>query len=497
MAGSFGTLNYAILFIYLSFMLLIGVLFAGKQKTTDDYFLAGRKMPWLVVGMSMFASLTSASTYLGVPAVAYKENIAILFGVMVSPLAAPVLISFFYPFYHRLGVTTSYEYIHHRFGTSARYTVAGLFLLARIGWLGVVIYAPAMAFSVVTGVQLWLCILLMGLLATVYTALGGLSAVLWTDMVQFMILVFGAVWVVVSLIKGMPENAEPILQTAKNAGRLSVFDFGINFGKMTALAAMINWFLIFISDYGTDQITVQRLLSCGSVRGTSKAVIFNSINDVVINAILLFIGLGLLAWFRAYPERLPPGAAPDRLMPIYIIRHLPNGISGLVITAVFAAAMSSMDSGINSLAAVTINDFVNPLKKTPLSQTGQVALARILTAGFGLFATAAAFYASTHEHIVAAWSVPLSLFAGPILALFVLGIFTRRGSFKAWLIAAAVVVSAMLIIQNNSNLSGKIHWVYYFPISSMGTLLLSVPASFLTSSSKCEAGLTIWHKNTD
>jgi SSS family transporter len=495
MAGTFGTLNYVILFIYLGFMLLIGVLFAGKQKTTDDYFLAGRKMPWLVVGMSMFASLTSASTYLGVPAVAYKENIAILFGVMVSPLAAPFLIRFFYPFYHRLKVTTSYEYILHRFGAGARYTVAGLFVLSRIGWLGVVIYAPALAFSVVTGVELWISILLMGVLATIYTALGGLSAVLWTDMIQFVILVFGAVWVVFSLINGMPENAEPILETAKNSGRLDVFDFGLNLGEMTALAAMINWFLIFISDYGTDQITVQRLLSCGNVRGTSRAVIFNSINDVVINSILLFIGLGLLAWFRAYPERLPSGAAPDRLMPIYIIRHLPNGISGLVITAVFAAAMSSMDSGINSLATVTINDFVNPLKKSPISQAGQVALARILTAALGLFATGAAFYASTHEHIVAAWSVPLSLFGGPVLALFLLGIFTRRGSFRAWVISAVVVVCGMVLIQNNSALTARIHWVYYFPISSMTTLLLSVIISITAKTVPCQRGLTIWHKN--
>jgi len=154
----FGTLNYIVLFTYLAGMLAVGVFLAGRQKTTEQYFLADRRMPWLVVGMSIFASLTSAVTYMGVPARAYEENIGILFGVLVSPLAAPVLILLFYPFSRRLNVTTSYEYVLHRYGRASRFTVSGLFVLARLGWLGAVIYAPALAISVATG---------LGFLATV------------------------------------------------------------------------------------------------------------------------------------------------------------------------------------------------------------------------------------------------------------------------------------------------------------------------------------------
>ena len=161
-AVEFGALNYAILVGYLMLMFGIGLAFAGRQQSTEDYFLAGRNMPWLVVAMSMFASVTSATSYIGVPGTAYAENISLLMVGVASVLAAPVLVCLFFPFYRRLKVTTSYEYIDQRFGRPARYTTSGLFVLARLGWLGVVIYSPALAISEVTGLNLYLAIVLMG-----------------------------------------------------------------------------------------------------------------------------------------------------------------------------------------------------------------------------------------------------------------------------------------------------------------------------------------------
>ena len=157
----FGALNYTVLLIYLLAMVSIGVLFAGRQKNTEDYFLAGRRMPWLVVAMSMYASLTSAVTYMGLPGMAFGQNTALLAVCIVSPLLAPFLVIIFYPFYRRLHVTTSYEYIDRRFGSGPRMTISALFLFARLGWLGTVIYAPALVLSVVTGINLAYAMLLM------------------------------------------------------------------------------------------------------------------------------------------------------------------------------------------------------------------------------------------------------------------------------------------------------------------------------------------------
>jgi len=187
----FGGIDYAILIIYLAAMVGIGFLFAGKQKTAEDFFMAGRKMPWLAVAMSMYASLTSAVTYMGLPGLAYRSNVTLLAVAVVSPLLAPILILVFYPVYRKLNITTSYEYIGIRFGEAARKTAAALFLIARLGWMATVIYAPALALSIATGLPLLFSILTMGLLATLYTVMGGLAAVLWTDVVQGVLMLLG------------------------------------------------------------------------------------------------------------------------------------------------------------------------------------------------------------------------------------------------------------------------------------------------------------------
>ena len=263
----FGLLNILVLVVYLAGMVGVGLYFARRQRTAEDYFLAGRNMPWLPVAMSMYASVTSAMTYLALPGKAYSENIALIVVCLVSPAVAPVLIFLFYPYYRRLRVTTSYEYIEHRFGPTARSTVASLFLLARLGWLGLVIYAPALALSVVTGIPMAASILGMGLLATLYTALGGLAAVLWTDVAQFLILVGGAVWLAVSLVLNVDGGLAAIFQAAGEAGRLQVVHLRPSLTEMTGLVVFLSFFLKMTNEYGTDQVTVQRLMAVRSDRG--------------------------------------------------------------------------------------------------------------------------------------------------------------------------------------------------------------------------------------
>lgn len=493
-AQTFGILNYSVLFIYLAAMFLVGLYFAGKQKTTEDYFLAGRKMPWLVVGMSMFASLTSASTYLGVPALAYSKNIAVLFGVLLSPVIAPVIIYTFYPFYQKLKVTTSYEYIHIRFGFNARLTVSALFILGRIAWLGVVIYGPALALSIASGLDLKLSILLMGILATVYTAMGGLSAVLWTDAIQFIILTFGAVWLCVSLMTNIDGGLSEVIHVSLKEGKTDIFNFNVLdwpqfFYQMTAAGAAFSWFFVFMHDYGTDQVTVQRLISTGSVKSTAKAVFFNAISDVVINSLLILIGLGMFTYYLQ--NNISESLAADQVMPRYIVNNLPAGISGLLLTAVFAAAMSSMDSGINSISAVIVNDYILTFSKHNLSDRSSVAIARILTVLLGFFATAAAFYASKIGSIVEAWGTFMSLFSGPILAIFILGIFFRKANFKTWIISCMPAIYLTYLVQNRT----KVCWFYYLPISFGISFLCSFILSLIIPGPEAPAGTTIQNRN--
>ncbi|MFC1677564.1 sodium/solute symporter [Planctomycetota bacterium] len=487
-AASFGTLNYCILFVYLAIVFGVGICFSGKQKTTKDYFLGGRKLPWFVVSMSLFVSLLSAISYMAYPAAAYKENIALIFVCFNFIIIAPFLCFLFYPFYSSLGVTTSYEYINYRFGQTARFVASTLFILARLGWLGVVIYAPALALSVVSGVNIYLAIFLMGGLAAIYTVLGGLAAVVWTDVLQFVFLVAGAIWVAISLINNVPDGLAGIIEIASQEGHLEIVDWKLDLFKMSGLAVMVSYFFQSLQDFGTDQVNVQRLMAVKDYRSIVKAICMNSLYGFFLIGLLLFIGLGIFAYFHHYPQFLREGIEGDQILPYYIMHGLPNGVSGIVITAIFAAAMSSMDSGINSLATVIINDIVKPLRKKIRTETQDVKLARILTLVLGVFAIGTACYASTIEEIFKAAATFIGIFSGPILALFLLGILSRRASFHGWIIGTAVAVPAMLWFQHGL----KGHWIYYFPFCFGIALIVGYIASVIIGKPKAPSELTIW-----
>jgi solute:Na+ symporter, SSS family len=465
---SFNLIDTVILILYLAAMVGIGFFFAGRQKSAEDFFLAGRRMPWLAVAMSMYASLTSAVTYMGLPGLAYRSNVTLLAVAVVSPLLAPVLIFVFYPVYRKLGITTSYEYIGIRFGPAARKTAAALFLLARLGWMATVIYAPAMALSVATGLPLLTSILTMGLLATLYTVAGGLAAVLWTDVVQFITLIGGAVLVAVFLTNAAPEGLSGILSFAHSHDRLQL-DGSISLWRMTLTGVAISFFFQMMQDYGTDQVTVQRLLSTKTKGGMAKAILFNAGTDFFIISLLLFIGLGLFAYFQLQPGTLPANIDGDKIFPWFIAHILPTGLSGLLIAAIFAAAMSSMDSGINSMATVVVNDFIGEGRNA-------VHRARAVTAALGLLATGLSiglFFVAGATGIIETFAKFMSLFSAPVLALFLLGLLTKRGSFTAWIPAALLSIAFTGWLQTTG-----VSWIWYFPagfaVSFSGAWLLSL-----------------------
>ncbi|MCH2694480.1 MAG: sodium/solute symporter [Acidobacteriia bacterium] len=489
---SFSGINLFILVVYLLALVWVGLRLAGKQNTTEDFFLGGRRMPWLAVAVSMFASLTSASSFLGVPGTAYRENISMVVIGLMSPVVAPILILLFYPFYRKLKVTTAYEYINYRYGESARMCVAGLFCLARLGWLGVVIYSPSLALSVMIGIDLYLSIFIMGVVATVYATLGGLSAVIWTDVFQFVFLVGGAVWVAFALVNGVPGGLSEIMSVAGETNHLAIWEWKLDLFEMTALSAAISYFFALMHDYGTDQVTVQRLMSVPDSRGMAKATILNSIIDLLLVSLLLFIGLGLFAYFQAFPERLPSGITGDRILPFYIIYALPNGVSGLLITAILAAAMSSLDSGINSLSSVILNDFVRPFQRRIIPHRQEVKLARILTLILGVFAIGAAFYTVMIGEILKASSAFLSLFGGPVLALFLLGMLTKRTHFRAWVLGTLPSLSVSVWLQNWT----EVHFINYFPIAFGISFSLSYLVSFMMSGPVAKSELTVWGRQS-
>ena len=457
---SFGGLNYAILGIYMLSLISIGLWLARKQKSSEDFYLAGRRMPWLPVAMSMYASATSASTFIGLPGIAFDSGVAILGACLVSLLLVPVLAGVLYPTYRRMNCTTSYEYIGSRFGQNARFATSALFVLARLGWLGIVVYAPAKALSIATGMELSYAILVIGSLATAYTALGGLAAVIWTDVLQFCILVAGAGWVFVSLAGTVPNGFSEIISISRSADHFNAITWGVTLTQISTVSVMLHFSLQMLQEYGTDQLSVQRILAVSSTRGAVKATIFNAFTDLVMISTLLLIGLGLFVFYQQNPQALN-GVDGDSVLAHYIVTQLPNGVSGLIISAIFAAAMSSMDSGINSIATVVENDFLKYFRKDRPA-TKPIHQARVMTVVLGGVSIALAFYvAANGGGIVQQFAKFMSLFTAPVLALFVLGFTCRRANVIGWYIGTALAIPVTMCLQKYSD----VHWTWYYPAS--------------------------------
>jgi SSS family solute:Na+ symporter len=484
----FSPLNRIILFSYMATMLLIGLWLARRQTTTQEFFLAGRRMPWIVVAMSMYASLTSAVTFMALPAMAFRENISLIVVCVVSPVVAPLLVRIFYPFYHRLGVTTSYEYIGQRFGPSARMAVSSLFVLYGVGWLGAVIYAPSLALSTVSTMDIHSCVLLMGLIATAYTSLGGMSADIWTDVVQFVIMIVGEIWIAVSLIQEVPGGFFGIMSVAHDSGHLATGGLHFDLGQTTVCIVAVSFFLQMMQQYGTDQCTVQRMMTTPTLSGIKKAIYFNAVTDFIVIGTLLFIGLGLFAFSKANPSVFPSELPTDALVPFYVIHALPDGVSGLMVTALLAAAMSSMDSGIGSISTVIVNDLVRPW--APMTDRRHLTLAKTLTLVIGLTATAVAFQGGRFGSLVENYTAFISLFSAPVLSLFLLGILTRHANFSGWLIGCALSIPATLWIQ----WVVKASWVYHFPFSFAVSFVVGYCASFFFVRRPVSPGLILWNE---
>ncbi len=321
---SFGAVNTSVLVAYLLLVTLLAVVLSGRQKDTRTYFLAGGRMPWLAVSLSLSASLLSALSYLGAPALAYEENASFVLGPVILLMTAPLVILLFFPIYRRLDVTSIYEYVNRRFGRPARYATSVFAILQIQGWMGLALYAPALALSTVTGMDLVGSILVMGAVATLYTALGGLAAVIWTDVIQFLVLSSGALLVMVSLSSSLPGGVDQILEMALAADKLPRLEFGFRFDQANLITVAICNLVVVFSQYGTAQVTIQRLLAVRNIRQMYKAVFLDVFLQLLVVGLLFFIGLGLYAYFQSFPERLAEGVAggPD---PALLYRPRPAG----------------------------------------------------------------------------------------------------------------------------------------------------------------------------
>jgi solute:Na+ symporter, SSS family len=467
----FSALDYAVLAVYLVGITIFGTRFRTHSRSTSAYFIGTRTTAWWVIGLSIVATETSTLTLIGVPAIAFSTyarpeqggNLTYL-QVVLGYLVGRVIVAWlFIPAYFQGEMLTAYELLQRRFGARTRHVAASLFLLMRPLAEGVRVFAASLVLTAVisgplAGIpHLWAwSVLVVGLLTLVYTFEGGIAAVIWTDLIQLVIYIGGSLVAAWQLVHLVPGGWPAIASAAESAGKLRVLSFSWDPRlPFTFWAGLIGGTFLTLGSHGTDQLLVQRLLACRDVRDSQKAILLSGV--VVFAQFVLFLSIGLMlhAYYQIHP--LPPLASNDEIFPAFIVRSLPHGIAGLVIAAIFAAAMSNLSGSLNSLASTSVIDFYAPLTGRALDDPRVLPLSRCLTAGWGLLLIAIALVARGWGSVFVAGLTIASIVYGPLVGTFLLAVLVPRATEIGALAGLVVSLGAMIAIRLFTGLA----WTWY------------------------------------
>lgn len=474
----FSAIDYAVLVLYLIGITIFGTLFRSSQKTVKDYFIGAKNTSWVVISLSLVATETSTLTLIGVPAIAYATYarpeqggtftyLQVVLGYMVARIIISLL---FIPAYFQGELLTAYELLNRRFGTQTKNFAASLFLIMRALAEGVRVFAASLVLSVVLSASLpslpylWLwSIIIVGLLTIIYTFEGGISAVIWTDLIQLIIYIGGSLLAAYELLYLVPGGWSAIAAEGHAAGKFQVLSFARDWSvPFTFWAGLLGGTFLTMASHGTDQLLVQRLLTCRNKRDSQKALIFSGVVVLFQFALFLLIGVMLFAYYKAYPLTTKL-ASNDQIFPTFIVQRLPHGIAGLVIAAIFAAAMSNLSGSLNSLASTTVLDFYKPFIGARATDEQLLKLSRWLTAAWGVVLICIAIAASNIKSVFTAGLTIASLVYGPMLGAFLLGVLTKRANGRGVMCGMAFSLVSMLLIWYYTTIA----WTWFVLIGTM------------------------------
>lgn len=486
----FGVIDYSFLIAYFLGLVVLGVYFSKKEKTTQDYFLGGRQVPWWAVGLSIIGTGLSAATYISTPAKVYSTDWVYFLLRLSLPIVIIVQMYLLLPFFRRLFVTTTYEYLEMRFNILVRLFGSLTFIIVQLGRMGIVLYLPAIALSAATGLNVYFCILSMGLLCTVYTVLGGIEAVIWTDVLQVIVFYAGAFIILIITVLSLDDGISQFIEICSTQNNFNWVNKGWDVRTSSLFVIILASFTsMVIPTASGDQVEVQRWLTTKDEKSARKALAIGAIISLPASFLFFYIGSAIFAYYHARPEELNPVLITDGIVPWFVVQNLPIGISGFIIAAIFSASMSSMDSSMNSLATSIVIDY-RRFKETITDHEG-LKLARWLTIIFGVFGTAMAFIFTTTNipSLIDLMSIYHGLFGGSLIGVFWLGMFTNRANGIGTCIGIIASAIAIFFIQRYTPL----HFFIYGLVSSGTCIVVGYLASVATGGNKNLAdGFTIF-----
>ncbi|HWR50130.1 MAG TPA: sodium:solute symporter [Bryobacteraceae bacterium] len=482
-------LDLAVVLIYLIGITWFGARFRHTQKSLKDYFLGGRSAPWWAISLSIVSAETSTLTIIGTPTLAFAGNFGFLQVVFGYLLARVVISTLFLPHYFRGEMFTAYELMQRRFGPRIRKLTAGTFLVVRAFAEGVRVFAMSIVISIILGTGEVASIVLIVALTLFYTFEGGMTAVIWTDVVQMFLYVFGAIVSLFVILNQIPGGMAHVIDVAAPLGKFQVFDFGFEFSSAffsrtyTFWAGLVGGCFLTTASHGTEQLMVQRLLAART-QSESRAALFASWFVILFQfALFLVIGVILFVYYRE--TGTPAPQPPDRLYPQFVWQQLPVGLAGLVIAAILAAAMSNLSAALNSLASTTVMDFLKPIEGPGRrTEASYLKIARGATIAWAVVLIAIGYVARQWGGVLEAGLTIASIAYGGLLGVFLLGILTKRVGERA----AMLGMSAGLALVVYVKLATPIAWTWYVAIGTLTTFGLGWAASFVFREKRFSGG---------
>ncbi len=477
-------LDLAVILVYLVGITLFGAHFRKAQKSLKDYFLGGRNAPWWAIGFSIVSAETSTLTVIGTPALSFGGNfgfLQVVFGYLLARIIISVL---FLPHYFRGEMYTAYELMRRRFGERIRKLTAGTFLGLRALAEGVRVFAISIVVSIVLGTGEIASILVIVCLTLFYTFEGGMTAVIWTDVVQMFLYVGGAILSLFVILQQIPHDWTWVIAQAHQAGKLRLFDFHFELSARffsetyNFWAGLIGGCFLTTASHGTEQLMVQRLLAAKNEKESRAALLASWV--VIFFQFSLFLLIGAILFVYYSSSGAAPPDPPDRIYPEFIWKHLPPGVAGLVIAAILAAAMSNLSAALNSLASTTIMDFYKPMaarRGFDAPESHFLKLARGATVAWGAVLFGIGLLARQWGSVLEAGLSIASILYGGLLGVFLLGLLTTRVGERA---AMAGMIAGLLAMLSIKLFRVPVAWTWYvligtsitFAVGYLGSLAL-------------------------
>jgi SSS family transporter len=487
-------IDWIVLVVYLAAMVGMGLYFYLREKrnSTADFFVGGRTIPFWAAGVSLYATNTSSISFIAIPAKAFETNWQYLTNNLVAVLGLMFVAVWIVPLLRRLDLMSVFQYLETRFHPVIRTLASALCIAVQIGSrMSVILFLPSLAIATITGIPVVWSIVIMGVFTMIYTAMGGMKAVIWTDFVQLFVKMGGVIFAIGFIVMMLDGGVSELIATAAAEHKMKLFDFSWDLTKATVWGFIFLVLFDVVLTFPKDQVLMQRVLSTESAQDAGKSVwIFAAI--MIPGGFLFYtVGTALYVFYKTHPERLDPLLPIDATFPLFIAAELPMGVKGLIIAGIFAAAMATLSSIMNSVATLASVDFYEKRVRNPDPKVS-VRFAEAMTLATGIVGIALALLLSRYDiHSLFDVSIELAgLLGGGFAGAYTLGMFTRRANWQGVAIGIAVSITLTTVAWSMH----LVHPYFYLPISILICIVVGYLASWFFPPPRAIAGLTIYEQ---